>query len=251
MLAQAGPWAGWKPASCMPEHCFCEQVREAIVRQPANAASSLAFVLVGLCVARMAWADRRGGAGSLLARHPAYSWIYAAACILIGIGSAFYHASLTFAGQFADVFGMYLLGSFVLLYAAARERNVAPALIFGGYALLNGLLLLPLYFVPGTRRYLFAILIISAIFLEILAARRSRLRFRGAYFRWALASFAAGFAIWILDITKTVCIPDSLLQGHALWHLAGAASAVFIYLYYRSGVHPEEAGARTHPLAMQ
>lgn len=234
-MLQENPWAGWRPAGCMPEHCFCEAVRDGIVRQPVNAWSSLAFVLVGLWVARRAWRDREGGEAGVLARNPAYSWIYAAACILIGIGSAFYHASLTFAGQFADVFGMYLLGSFVLLYALTRERDAAPALIFGSYVLLNAVLLLPLYFVPGTRRYLFAVLIVSAVAMELLVRRRSRAEHRRAYFRWARGALAAGFVIWILDITRAVCWPRGLIQGHALWHLAGAFAAASIYLYYRSG----------------
>jgi hypothetical protein len=36
--------------------------------------------------------------------------------ILIGLGSWFYHASLAFVGQGFDVAGMYLLGTFMVLY---------------------------------------------------------------------------------------------------------------------------------------
>jgi hypothetical protein len=43
-----------------------------------------------------------------------------------------------------------------------------------------------------------------------------------------------GFILWVLDITKLLCRPEGLLQGHAAWHLLGAASAACIYLYYRS-----------------
>ena len=56
-----------------------------------------------------------------------------------------------------------------------------------------------------------------------------------AYWLWrALAIFAAAFASWILDITKTACAPDSIVQGHAIWHLLGAASAYCLYLYFKS-----------------
>ena len=44
--------------------------------------------------------------------------------------------------------------------------------------------------------------------------------------------------IWVLDRTNVVCSPDSIFQGHALWHMLTAASIFFIYLYYRSGVVP-------------
>ena len=44
--------------------------------------------------------------------------------------------------------------------------------------------------------------------------------------------------IWILDRTNSVCSPESIFQGHALWHIMNAASILFIYMYYRSGVVP-------------
>ena len=25
-------WEGWRPATCMPDHCFCEQVRDGAIR---------------------------------------------------------------------------------------------------------------------------------------------------------------------------------------------------------------------------
>ena len=49
-----------------------------------------------------------------------------------------------------------------------------------------------------------------------------------------LILFAAG-SVWILDRQRVVCEPDSLLQGHAVWHILTAVSIFFVYLYYRSG----------------
>jgi hypothetical protein len=48
---------------------------------------------------------------------------------------------------------------------------------------------------------------------------------RRAAYRAALAAAAAGAACWWLGRTASpVCDPDSLLQGHAAWHLLGAAA---------------------------
>ena len=45
---------------------------------------------------------------------------------------------------------------------------------------------------------------------------------------------AVAFAIWIMDQQGTLCVPDSLVQGHAIWHLLGALSIWLNFSYYRS-----------------
>ena len=51
-----------------------------------------------------------------MAREPAYRRLYGYALVAVGLGSYFYHASLTFAGQVCDMSGMYFLITFALLY---------------------------------------------------------------------------------------------------------------------------------------
>jgi hypothetical protein len=46
------------------------------------------------------------------------------------------------------------------------------------------------------------------------------------------------FVIWALDRERLICYPDSLLQGHALWHTLGAVAATCLFRSYE-----EEAGA--------
>jgi hypothetical protein len=188
------------PATCLPDACFCEAVRTGLIAQPANTWSSLAFVLVG------AW---------ILARSPMK--LYGAATISIGVGSAFYHASLTFVGQVADIFGMYLLVTFVLLFNVSR--------FFGPlYIALNLALLAAQIAFPQSRRYLFAAVIAAVLIVEIRSHRIER-----KWLYWALAAMSAGFLLWTLDITHRLCDPQSLLQGHALWHVLGAVSASCVF----------------------
>jgi dihydroceramidase len=229
----------------MPGHCFCEHVAPGLVRQPANALSSLAFVVVAGWVFWRAARDRGTVPRSrILSHQPVYSSLFGAACVLIGVGSAFFHASLTFAGQFVDVFGMYLIATFVLLYGLGRGRGISAGQAALAYAALNVVLALCLYFVPGMRRYLFALLIVTAIGFEVVARRRSDSVIEVRYFRWAAGALGIGFVIWTLDITRVFCRPQSVLQGHAAWHLLGAASAACIYLYYRSEVGGPVDGGR-------
>ena len=55
-----------------------------------------------------------------------------------------------------------------------------------------------------------------------------------SFFYAALVTLVAACACWIVDITGTVCLPNSWFQAHAMWHVLIAATIGFVYLYYRS-----------------
>jgi len=229
-------WTGWAPASCMPDRCFCEQLHDGLVAQPSNTGSSFAFVAVGLWILGLAWQDRTAtqNAPNPLVAQPGRSGLYGAAVILIGLGSAFYHASLTFVGQWLDVMSMYLLITFALLYAASRFNPRLGERFAAVYVGVNVLLGTGLVLVPGLRRYVFALLVLATLALELTLSRRCVFRRRTAYLGASVGALAFGFAVWIVDLQRILCAPESLLQGHAVWHLAGAVAATLLYLYLRT-----------------
>jgi hypothetical protein len=237
----AGTWRDWREASCMPERCFCESVGVGVVRQPANSLSSGAFVIVAILAlwqARTFHGTRRRVEGQSAVR-------FAVAVALVGLGSSFFHASLTFWGQTADVLGMYLVATFLLLESVAQRSQWSArqhdARFWGG----NAVLLAVLIGLPGLRRYLFAVLVGAILWSEwrnvSLARASGSATPRVATPRvatplvLAVGVLAVGFAVWVLDITGVVCSPDSPLQGHALWHLCGALST---WMAYRAIGHP-------------
>lgn len=192
-------------ATCYPNHCFCESLHVGAVFQPANMISSLVFVLAGIFVAykyRNSW-----------------GYIYAVLLGLIGLGSAYYHARLDFVGQTIDVAGMYFLVTFALLAVLKQTRKY-----FLGYFLTgNAVLISILVSAPVLRRYIFAGLVLALIITLW------KQNFFNKYFWASLATLAIAFIIWSLDITGVWCNPNSLLQGHAIWHILGAISAVFLF----------------------
>ncbi len=230
LLRAAGPvWSLYTPATCLGTHCFCEAPRTgALLLQPANTISSLAFIGVG------AWIMLDG----VNARHRALGIVPTMAmgfcAIVIGMGSVMLHATLTLWGQFADVLGMYLLGSFLIVWALQRGLGLGDAPALALYAGLAGTLIALLAIAPETRRWLFALVLVTAIALEWGLARPRRPGVQPRLFLAGLAANALAFALWIPDQTLALCDPTSPLQGHAAWHLLGAAALVLSFAYFRS-----------------
>ena len=229
-IQPANIWANWKPATCLKTGCFCETSHtQSPIRQPANTVSSLGFVFSGTIILfqmRQKEAARRLPAG--------YSAIMGISSIMIGVGSAFYHASLTFIGQFFDVFGMFLLAAFMLVYAWERIWNLRLTTTLGLYLALNLFLSGLQIVIPDTRRYVFAIILIVALLCEYYFHMKAKPQIEVRWMRYGISLLAVAYIIWILDNTHTICFEKSLFQGHAAWHILGAVSVLYLYRYYAS-----------------
>jgi Ceramidase len=211
------------PATCLPDDCFCEAIRDALIRQPANTWSSFAFVVAALWVAqRIRTSDRARAALS-----NAEAWLFISALAFVGLGSAFYHARLTFFGQVLDVSGMYFVATFILLHRLGPRSGLPPSGSVAAFVTANAALMAVQVTTPSLRRLLFGVLLGAALAVEWQAARRGRpWLLRGA------ALIALAFVIWTLDRERVICAPASLLQGHALWHVLGAIASVCLFRSY-------------------
>jgi hypothetical protein len=231
-------WDAWRPATCMPDRCFCEPIQRGAIRQPVNTWSNLGFILVGLTVIVSAAHDRcqRSLPGALnpMRTQFVYPAVYGIATLLIGIGSIFYHSSLVFVGQTMDVISIYLLASFMVIYSLFRAGWINPRAFVATYIPLNITLGYMAINWPVTRRYIFVVLLLAVLVTEVVVRRRTRSTMKLSFFYAALVTLFAACACWIVDITGTVCLPNSWFQGHAMWHVLMAATIGFVYLYYRS-----------------
>jgi hypothetical protein len=220
-----------RAASCMPSSCFCEAIRSDGIKQPANTWSSLAFVVVaGMVLMRRAGKPTAGRARYLL--------LYAFTLLVIGFGSAYFHATLSFRGQFADVLGMYLLATFALLYGIDRLRPLSGAAFVGGYIATNAVLAMLLYWMPVVRRVVFGLVIVAVLLVEIIIRPKSGHGSATIQLWIAAAIMGLAFVIWVLDFTRILCRPESWLQGHAVWHVLGAVAAWFLFRYYSESQSP-------------
>jgi len=229
-LAPSG-WSGWQPATCLAGRCFCEAADPLrAVQQPVNSVSSLAYLFPGCAMLWLGRTQRRPEQRF----SPSYAAIVGSGALVTGLGSAFYHASLTFAGQFWDILGMLLLAGFMLVYALERSLNWPARRTLTVYAAASACFTLLQVLLPDTRRYLFAVVLLVALLLEYRLHWTHQTTARLAWLTTGVALFALAFGIWGLDQSGLLCQPTSLLQGHALWHLLGAAGVGLLYRYYSS-----------------
>lgn len=227
LVVLAGLWVladpaalGAHPATCLPTGCFCERVAASGSAQPANAWSSLAFLPAAVGVAIRA----RGMPAGIPER--VLSWGLGAALLAVGIGSLALHATLSYAGQLLDLQGMYLVALILGVGAVARSGRLAPAPALawtvGGVVLLAA----SQYLLPGTRRWLFAVVLGAAVVAEIRGRGWSR------PLRAGLLTLAVAYAVWLADDRQWLCAPTSWWQGHALWHLLTALAGFLLVEHY-------------------
>lgn len=161
----------------------------------------------------------------------------------MGFGSAFYHASLTFWGQFIDNIGMYLIICWAFAYNMVRlnpkEINrVVFFVIYGGLIVVFGLINI---YLPDIRRFAFFGMVLLYIISQYVVDRIIKPVIYYRYWAAALGSLATGFLFWIMDNNHHWCAPTSLLQGHGVWHSLDALASFFIFVFYLSeDYQPEE-----------
>lgn len=214
---------------------FCEAARPGWIRQPANTFSNAGFVVAGLVIA---WhAGRPAALGDVLSRPVATA--YACVVVLLGPASAAMHATQSTLGGDLDLLSMYLVSSFAAAYAVTRLLRRGTVFLWQVFLLLVAACqLVGLYprevpLVTYAGNVAFAALLVTAVSLEVRLARRGPAR---TDLRWgaaALAVLVTAFALWIA-VQQGLCAPDSLLQGHAAWHLLGALASYLLFRLWAS-----------------
>ena len=191
----------------------CERLRDGLVAQPVNTASALAYLLAA------AWLARQGARRDAASRREALAFGLAVAAA--GVGSVDFHGPGSPAARWLHDAGLCAAVSFVAVHDLARlagaRRRVVPA--WAATAGAGGVLLGLAPRAGGAVAGALGLLVAAG---EVAVARRGPRRPPGAY-RAGVAALAVGAACWWLGRTGgPLCDPDSLLQGHAAWHLLTA-----------------------------
>ena len=246
--------AGWPgvPSDCtLPGgNCYCEASQPApddiLGKQPANTWSNLAPIAAGLAILLIADLERRRRLTGDSVANPMreggfYAVGYGFVVLLLGPGSAAFHGSLTQFGGWLDNLSMVAFIGFVLLYDAFRILRVDQnrAAFLGSYSAALAALGALTWFVAGSGILIFGALVAAAVIVELVISVRGMRGLRRPLVPWlalGLTTFAVALLIWRLSWTGApLCEPESLLQGHALWHLLAEAVAPLMFFAYFRG----------------
>lgn len=221
-----------RAATCVPGQCFCERAAEFPV-QIANSFSSFAFVFLGAWV----FLSRRNPAPGT--REHRLVPLLGITMFFLGASSFFYHATLSFLGQFLDIFSMYTFGLLLFFGALYRAGRIRGSYALAGFVAASIVFGLVQFAYPDARRILFTALLLPGIILELTpwVTGHSPRSGRVAALYAGLVVMIVAYGIWLLDQTPAFCEPGSLLQGHAIWHTLGAVAAFFVYVHYRRTPH--------------
>ena len=217
-------WLNYRPADCLPHACFCETVGNGLIRQPINAYTNIGYVIVGIIILvylkKTKAENRSTSIKSELTRQ--LFILFGIAYIAVGIESFLYHASFIFLGEEMDDDSMYLIGMFMVLFEYARINKISTRQFLTAYFSLNILFELTIYFFPVVRGSLFAVLIGISMIIEFIARKRNSIKQEVQLTDKANLIFFIAYFIWILDKTHILCYPNSIFQGHSIWHLLTA-----------------------------
>lgn len=243
-LAIVNSWLGPTKEGVM---LFCEHARDGFVKQPSNTFSNIGFIAMGFYISYLAYKNDFSAGNRMTGTlfYPAY---YASIVVFLGPGSMALHATNTHWGGFIDVFSMFLFASFIASYSLMRWYNLSKYTFIGLYILFVGISswaslspykqMTPLV---DLSNYCFGIALIIGTIYEM-SLRYIRGHKINAVWGWAcLFTFLFAFLIWNLSRTQNspFCTPESLIQGHAIWHLLNALATYFLFLYYTSEQDPD------------
>ena len=152
------------------------------------------------------------------------------------------HGSGTAWGATTDVLSMLLYIAFPVVYALARLVGGGVRTCVCLYVALAGWLGVSLLTetLPFSGSTLYTWLVPAFAGLELcLYLRTCPVTRKVGWLGLAAGVFLVALLIWRLSHTGgLLCFPESVFQGHAVWHLLCAVSTAAIYVYYQSEHDP-------------
>jgi hypothetical protein len=233
--AASGPECPWYSLARYgpPNVKWCEERLCAVINEPANAWSNLAYVLAGLF---LYLTTRRAAQPGKPALQGALAW-FPPTIIAVGTCSFIYHASNTYLTQMLDFVGMYLF-CFLLLLINAVRLGAMPLSRFGTTFVASIVVMTALTAVVA--RYgapiqgFISILTLGIVISEVLCRRRASTPYPMGAFYVSLVLLLSGAVFSALDVSRKWCDPNNhVLQGHAVWHVLSALSLLAAFYHYR------------------
>jgi hypothetical protein len=209
----------------------CERIhRLALIAQPVNAWSSLAFAVAGGWILRRALRGDHGRTQELV--------VFGLAVGANAIGSFAYHGLRVGWGHWAHDMGIYAVLVFVAIHAFGTVRGWPRRKTLSAVVASLAILGVARWTIAGATDVVSGMLAGAAVVGELFAwraglrpRRSDGLTMHVAAWALAIGAMAIGCVSFLLGSNVSpLCRPDSLLQWHALWHILEAV-AMMAYAY--------------------
>jgi hypothetical protein len=213
------PWESLRQFG-LPNIRWCEAHTHGWIAEPANTWSNLIYIILGLV---LLWRQRKNAIIS--------DGLIGSSLVFLGCASFVYHMSFTFILQIGDFVGMFMLLGYCVAFNLKRaggRRNIhliAWGLVF-------------LFFIPFSIMRLYGIAYQSLIPLFVILLLVTEWKARKfdplplKKFWLGLSLIGISFICTISDAKRWWCMPESMLQGHAFWHLFSALAIFMLADYY-------------------
>jgi len=193
----------------------CETLGDGLLVQPINAVSSLTFSIIGLVA--IWWATRVEGHERIV------RIVFGVLMVLTGVGSVMFHGPQGPGSKFAHDVTFLVTIWFVATINITETYRWKRAAGWSVFAAGGLVLSLALVLWPGLTNMLMIATVISLVASDIALHRRGRTR--TWWYVASLVVIVTAGAMFVLGRTGApLCDPDSLFQGHALWHLLAAVA---------------------------
>lgn len=234
-------WAGMvvSKSALTTEYCEFNNV-DNFFHQSMNTYSNIVYFFFGVFICQLARLDDKHGENptrNRLETFPALSWLMGGSFIYLSVGSAFFHASLTWPGQRMDMNGTYSLSTslvgiclYHVFYKLTLSSRAKTLVIAAAVGLILGLYPLSLLVSSSISLPAFILSIWVLTVVNYVQFRNQRSLSLAIL---SILLILIAFKIRQMDVQKINCDPYSLYQGHSVWHLLAALSSFCSYSFFR------------------
>lgn len=221
------------------EYCEFNDVPR-FFHQLMNTYSNLVYFFFGVFIWLLAQHDLKNkviAQQNRLQQFPLLSFLMGGCFIYLSFGSAFFHASLTWAGQRVDMNGTYSITIALVCIALYHVFHKINFAVTAQRWSISSIVLLILLFYPIHLLVPSSLLLPALILAVWLLTAINYVQFRRERsLLLAISSLVliiVALKIRTLDVQKIGCDPHSLYQGHSLWHLLAGLSSFCGYAFFR------------------
>jgi hypothetical protein len=231
------------------DQCYCECYNFAKVlshapgvRQKINSWFNLYSLITSFIVALYVYLDRVDkNFGPVIRSNSAIADLYIFAVLFLGLGSMWFHASLTESLAWLDGFSMYIYAAFLVFYTIRRLWHADWFFwVFYPITVIAFTLIGQLWKYQYASLILIIILVATYLAFEITVWVKTKsvlLGTKRARWLWGLAVASIGLATLFWTLSQTggpLCDSGSWFQPHGLlWHPLAGVMAVLLYFYWR------------------